>query len=385
MLVVASGVVAAGQVSAASTSTWKLQSIPSGYENSYLLGLSCPSKSDCAAVGWDISGDSSGSAVPFAERWSGGSWAIQSVANPIEETTELEGVSCPNTSLCTAVGFYYGSSGQVPLAEVWSGGTSWTAESASIPSGATSSQLTGVSCPKATSVCSAVGLSANGSGVQMPLAEWWNGSGWTIQSVPIPSGSVSAQLSGVSCSSSSDCTAVGTFVNGSSVQLPLAERWNGSSWTVQTTPTAAGAASTTLNAVACPSADAYTAVGSYNESGVVSLAERWNGTTWTVQSTPNPVTKSDRLFAVSCPSASICTAAGSYENASGVLVTLAERWSGGSWAVQSTPNPSGLIASINSGQPFDAVSCASSAACIAVGSDSNTGHFWTQVLAERYS
>src|SRR5207247_7771343 len=54
---------------------------------------------------------------------------------------------------------------------------------------------------------------------------------------------------------------------------------------------------------------------------------------------------------------------GSYTNSSGQKVTLAERWNGRTWAVQSTPNPRGAQSSSLSG-----VSCPSSTLCVAVGS-----------------
>jgi hypothetical protein len=47
--------------------------------------------------------------------------------------------------------------------------------------------------------------------------------------------------------------------------------------------------------VSCPSSTACEAVGSYdNSSGnLVTLAESWNGTDWTVQSTPDPTGATD--------------------------------------------------------------------------------------------
>jgi hypothetical protein len=55
------------------------------------------------------------------------------------------------------------------------------------------------------------------------------------------------------------------------------------------------------------------------------LAETWDGSTWTIQSTP---VSSGGLSAVSCTSATVCTAVGKYETSSGSQVTLAERYSG---------------------------------------------------------
>jgi hypothetical protein len=65
----------------------------------------------------------------------------------------------------------------------------------------------------------------------------------------------------VACTSANACTAVGAYNTSTNVPLPLAERWNGSSWTVQPTPTPPNATASVLQAVSCTSATACTAVG----------------------------------------------------------------------------------------------------------------------------
>src|SRR5207244_457559 len=135
----------------------------------------------------------------------------------------------------------------------------------------------------------------------------------------------------------------GDYINASRATGTLAERWNGTAWVIQPTPNPSGARQSVLSGVACPTTTLCTAVGDYmTSSGVmVTLAERWNGTAWVIQPTPNPSgAKQSVLSGIACPSTTLCTAVGDYINASGVMVTLAERWNGTSWAIQSTPNPS---------------------------------------------
>ena len=122
-------------------------------------------------------------------------------------------------------------------------------------------------------------------------------------------------LNGVSCSSTSECTAVGNYYIGMSPVM-VAQRWNGTKWSTQRTPTPTGASSTALDGVSCVSASACTAVGYYNNSTAsVTLAERWNGTKWSIERTPNPNGASNsELDGVSCVSASACTAVGYYIN-----------------------------------------------------------------------
>ena len=130
--------------------------------------------------------------------------------------------------------------------------------------------------------------------------------------------------------------------------VTLAQRWMGAVWMPTRTP--AGAAYSELSGVSCTSATACTAVGDYNYAAV---AERWNGTVWRIQPTPTSGIGTT-LDGVSCTSATACTAVGSYlTGADGTEATLAERWNGTAWKIQPTPNPGGPTDSYLSG-----VSCA---------------------------
>src|SRR5262249_2504885 len=138
------------------------------------------------------------------------------------------------------------------------------------------------------------------------------------------------------------------YINSNGTPVTLAERWDGSTWTVQTIPTPSGATSISLSGVSCTSATACTAVGDDNIFGTsVTLAERWDGKTWTIQPTPNPSGATRiSLSGVSCTSATACTAVGNYQT-SNSPGTLAERWNGSTWTIQTTPNPSGAMISLN--------------------------------------
>jgi hypothetical protein len=144
-------------------------------------------------------------------------------------------------------------------------------------------ELTSVSCP-AAAACLAAG-DTGGSETNFhasALAERWDGTTWVIQRVSQPAGTTDSYLNGISCSSPVACTAVGEWVNGTGSVFLLAERWNGTTWAIQHTPTPPGSDSV-FNAVSCPSATDCVAVGQ-DSSGP--LAARWNGTTWTLLRTP---------------------------------------------------------------------------------------------------
>jgi hypothetical protein len=307
----------------------------------------------------------------LAEGWDGTSWALRPSPNPTGAAdSDLSGISCTSATACTSVGNYINGAGaRVTLAERWNG-TDWTIQPAPNPTGAAASHLSGISCTSPTA-CTAVGYYVDGNEVQATLAERWNGTSWAIQPTPNVTGGPSA-LNGVSCTSATACTAVGNYTNEDGIHVALAERWNGSTWTVQFTPSPTGSPfnHSDLDGVSCTSATACTAVGSYiNEDGTrVTLAERWNGAGWAIQPTPNPTGAqypwlNRSLKGISCTSATACTAVGNYTTTGGAQVTLAERWNGNSWAIQTTPVPTDAYQQ----SYLEEISCASATACTAVG------------------
>ena len=242
-----------------------------------LDAISCTSPNACTAVG--ESGPVN-AAVLLAERWNGTKWTIQPTppSPPGSTTVALDGVSCTSHTACTAVG----NSESALLAERWNG-TKCTIQPTPKPVGATSSSLKGVSCTSPTS-CTADGISFLPSGFESPLAERWNGTKWTIQPTPNPSGSTQTDLVAISCTSPNACSAVGNTSHGYGAgPAPLAERWNGTKWTIQSTPNPSGSTLTLLLGVSCTLRNACAAVGHSYNGTITSLAERWNGTKWRIQ------------------------------------------------------------------------------------------------------
>ncbi|MGD0082452.1 MAG: hypothetical protein ABSD78_04545, partial [Acidimicrobiales bacterium] len=346
--------------------TWSIAPSPNpASQQGVLSGLSCTSDRACTAVGHYSKGDAE---MTLAEAWNGTKWTIEPTPNPTGALVSiLSGVSCTSDRACTAVGhsinvinhpgFY------VTLAEAWNG-TRWAIQPTPNPTGATDSTLSGVSCTLATA-CTAVGSYDNSHGAGVTLAEVWNGTKWSAEPTPNPTGSYSF-LSGVSCTSARACTAVGHGYNGT-----LAEAWNGTKWAIEPTPNPTGEqGSFSLNGVSCTSARACTAVGDYGNPNTLydrTLAEAWNGTKWAIQSTPNPTgEQGSTLSGVSCTLATACSAVGYAYNFGAPAVTLAEAWNGTKWAIEATPSPSGAQSRSLSG-----VSCTSATACSAVGNYHN--------------
>ena len=300
--------------------TWAVQALPH-VKNGFLIGVWCSSARACTAVG-DLPGQG------LAMRWNGRKWVIQRLPAAPGADVELDAVSCWSPRACTAVG----SEGSNTLAEHWNG-SKWTIQPTRNPptGGIDGNELVGVSCSSATS-CTAVGDSNITNSKSDTLVEHWNGRRWTIQPTPKRPDGDESQLTGVSCRSARACIAIGASGDVNQ-EVTLAERWNGRTWAVQPSPDPAGGTLSVLTGLSCSSATACIAVGNYSsESGnEVILAERWNGRTWAIQSTPKPAgAKASALIGVSCSSATACTSVGVFANKSAAQQSFGERYSSGS-------------------------------------------------------
>jgi hypothetical protein len=309
--------------------TWAIEPTPSpaGTAASVLNGVSCTSRSSCTAVGAAFTAYNGNFAGTLAERWNGQRWSIQPTPLSKRPGYGLGTVSCTSASACMAVGAFFDSSGNPLglLAERWNG-TSWKTEPVPLPAGVHRGLLSGVSCTSA-SACTAVGAAFNASGNGLgTIAERWNGHSWRVQPAPT-SKRPGYFLAAVSCTSATTCTAAGNTAS-----KLLAERWNGTAWSVQPTPTPPGTQGNGdfFNGVSCSSFSACTTVGlAFSPSGPFTVNERWNGSRWSIQPTPSlPGPYDIDNPAVSCPTSSVCTAVGGYTN-NGVKLTLAERWQAG--------------------------------------------------------
>jgi hypothetical protein len=260
--------------------TWTVKATPKPDNDSALGGISCRSAHACIATGFAIQNNGNNW---FSEAWNGRIWTLKTAPLPNGTTySSIPGVSCASASVCIAAGDYQvdNSSKSRTLAETWDGAT-WTIIATPNPrDGANGSDLNGVSC-SATNACVAVGgYGRPPNGGDLTLAEVWNGKTWAIKASRNNPTSTGGSLEGVSCRSAQACMAVGGG---------LAEAWNGGIWTIKHVPNPGGATDVFLDSVSCGSARACVAVGSYftgQFAPEMPLAEVWNGKTWTVKTTP---------------------------------------------------------------------------------------------------
>jgi hypothetical protein len=146
-----------------------------------------------------------------------------------------------------------------------------------------------------------------------------SGFAWSIVPSPNTSPTQANELNGVSCSGPSACIAVGLYDTPEpypqirTAYQTLIESWNGSAWSIVPSPNTSPAQINLLRGVSCSSSSACTAFGFYEPSNNFdqTLIESWNGSAWSIVTSPNTSpTQSNELSGVSCSSPSACTAVG---------------------------------------------------------------------------
>lgn len=308
-----------------------------------------------------------------------GSWSVVSSPNVQSEQNYLQGVSAITTSNVWSVGFTYDSSGNAfTLTDQWNG-TKWSIVGSPNTS-ATDNFLYGVAGVSATNVW-AVG--ATGSASQGPLQtliEHWNGTRWSIVSSPNSQLPIN-HLYGVTAISSSDIWAVGSASVEGGATSTLIEHWNGTKWKIVASPNTTELANY-LYSVAAITANNIWAVGSAASSGgssAQSLIEHWNGQQWSIVTSPN-VLSLNILNGISAVSAKDIWTVGYTMNVSGTTIqTLIEQWNGSKWKIVSGPNPTGENNTLNS------VVAISASDVWAVGNAFNTGNATSQALIEQWN
>jgi hypothetical protein len=340
----ARGVQKTGSASPSKANTcgvWSVVSSPnvgsSGDTN--LAAVAAISPTDAWTVGNSV-GSISAISATLTEHWNGSQWSIVSSPNVGSFSNTLLGVTSVASNNVWAVGFYINGSTHISqtLIEQWNG-TSWSVVTS--PNVGTSyNALNGVSAVSANDIW-AVGYSQNPtSGAFSTLIEHWNGTQWSVVTSPNP-GLSSNYLYSVKAVASGNVLAVGQALNKSGPDQPLVEQWNGSSWGVVSTPTTSN--SSTLFGVAATTTNAW-AVGNFlasNTTGTQNFAQQTgNAGHWNTVSIPSVGTLDNTLYGMVAVSDSNVWAVGTYTDASnGNNQTIIEQWNGTSWSIVTSQNP----------------------------------------------
>ncbi len=284
---------------------WQLHTVPLPTEGKLhtLRDVSCLSTSFCMAAGFGE--DKAGHPKPFAARWNGESWLTQEVPGWFESEeykySELSGISCVATTECIAVGWYRNSGGTGRNYSLRWNGSSWTKLSTPNQAPLEKSVLEDVSCPKAQ-YCVAVGWANQAASSKVILT--WDGTSWKEGKAASSSGRA---LHGVNCTSPSHCVSV-------SVDPGYVETWNGSTWTGQSLPVPSYAKNVSMEAVDCVKSDYCVVVGQTalkNNDIRTPVAEVWNGSTWSIQGAArNTSAAVGVLSGVACRTPAYCVTVG---------------------------------------------------------------------------
>jgi hypothetical protein len=211
-------------------------------------------------------------------------WNVVPSANPNTADNFHWGVTHVSTTDAWAVG----SQGSYPLSTLIEryDGRGWHTITSPNAAGG-NSRLYAVAAVSSTDVW-AVGYSGLYNGCSQPtLIEHWNGSVWSIVSSPDTPDCID-ELNGITAISSTDIWAVGRAYNNSAhVHETLILHWNGTTWNIVPSPTPSPSgveADSTLQGVTAVSDSDVWAVGSFNPySETFTLTEHWNGSQWSAE------------------------------------------------------------------------------------------------------
>lgn len=263
-------------------------------------------------------------------------------------------MTCRSRSDCVVAGYVesYATVSTGP-AEVYHGviwhwdGKIWSVQGTGVSG---SVGLVDTACPSITD-CWAVGASFVGKLLEQPvgLIDHYNGTTWSPSTMPDPNG---VAFNGISCTSPSNCVAVGNRELSASSAVPLAYRWDGKSWSSLPIPKPTGALWTVLDAVDCFSPTSCIALGDADNSSKgpgYFFGEALSGASWSLFNMPN-TQKFDMgnltgLYGLSCPQGNSCLAVGSAlgytagQSGADFPGGVADTWDGTSWASVKSPSP----------------------------------------------
>lgn len=360
--------------------------------------VTCVSAGDCVAVG-QLGVPTGGVALIDVE--SSGAWTyvrppLPSGASTTSPNNLLDAVSCASASRCVAVGYYVNAVGsstaQQALIEVDSAGT-WSAVAAPLPAGASTAPRNAFDSVSCSSVgnCVAVGTYEDAAGNQDALLDVETSGAWSTEKAPLPGDADTSNqdntLDAVTCTTASDCVAVGSYVNTSPSSTctdkdclqALIDVESSGTWSAVEAPlppdaTASPQNGDSLASVTCTSTANCVAVGSYVDTAANSeaLLDIETSSTWAAVPAPLPgdataTPNTDAFSSVTCVSEGNCVAVGQYDNTLENPEGLIDTETSGSWTSATAPVPGNADAALPD-VLLSSVSCSSLTTCVAVGS-----------------
>jgi hypothetical protein len=156
-----------------------------------------------------------------------------------------------------------------------------------------------------------------------PVALHWDGFNWT--STPTVG---NGYFAAVAAASSNDVWAVGG-VGSVGIRQTLVEHWDGTSWSVVPSANVNANTDNSLSGVAALASNDVWAIGNYNDGiSNQTLVEHWNGTAWTIVSSPNTNPMENFLYGISAVSPTDIWVVGGDSLRTGLIM----HWDGAAWS-----------------------------------------------------
>ena len=298
-------------------------------EDTFLWGVADLSTADAWAVGETLG---MATIQPFAEHWDGSQWKLVPLNGP--GIGRLDAVSAHDSDDVWMVGTGDGGPFGYPHAfiEHWDGSHIQRVKPANLTT-AKVNELTSIAVIASDDVW-AVGEHGRAGFTNLPLIERYDGTSWSVVSGD-PSVGSTANLTGVDGTSSHDAWTVGWDVQpGDQTISALAEHWDGSRWT--TSPTVTPGYSSNLTSVSVVSTDDVWAVGTWARSEQNQrsrpLIEHWDGHSWSIiDPPPTPPQAGTTLDSISMDRANDGFVVGEASSA-GRGTSYTARWDGTTWS-----------------------------------------------------
>ncbi len=341
---------------ALAASGWTVVAAPPTGQNAFLSGISADSGSDAWAVGSENAEANGVGAKPVIDHWNGAAWSQVTAPATAGNTASLAAVSASSATDAWAVGRTQVNREDIAGLTMHWNGTAWT----TVPAFNYVYENTLVSV---ADIGPADAYAAgDSSSTAQGFIEQWNGTSWSLPTLPDPNKGLDTYLDAVSASSAGNVWAVGMDVVGTTAAnerwQTYSLHWNGSAWAI--VPMPAVTSSDHLLQYQFNSIDAIspTNVWAAGDSGdnvgeggtpASTVIEHYNGTSWSVVPSPSPGT-SPTLTGVSASSAGSVWAAG-YDTPSGATTpqTLTLNWNGSAWSTVASPDAgsSSLLTSVS--------------------------------------
>ena len=275
---------------------------PSGATYGYLNAISASSANNVWAVGdtFYLPSGKNSYYQTLIEHWNGTKWSIVASPNPGAMTSILSRIVVLSQKNAWAVGYYQNPTitdggDNHALIEHWDG-TSWSITS--LPNTEnTTSQLTDIVSTSANNIWAVGYITDNTTNLTQALLEHWDGTQWST--IPGPHLGTSSEFSSAVVLSPTTIRVFGTYQPNTNNSSSFVAQWNGTSWRILSGLIIAKS-NTQINGTVAVSENNMWAAGYVDNSSVVdrTLTEQWNGSRWSIVSSPNVGKYRNRLNAI---------------------------------------------------------------------------------------